>query len=68
MAKSVNIRATEKMVAYLESLKSDLGISASEIIRRGIALLHLVKSYESAGYELCLMKKGDPQIIKITNL
>ncbi len=56
------------MVAYLESLKSDLGISASEIIRRGIALLHLVKSYESAGYELCLMKKGDPQIIKITNL
>jgi hypothetical protein len=62
--KSVNVRATERMVSFLNSLKTQFGINNSESIRRGIALLLIAKEQEAQGLRLAFVN-DDNEVITI---
>ena len=66
--KTVNVRASEKMLFFLSQLKNEFGISMSESLRKGIGLFFLVKQEEKKGRRLAFIDEANNVVVEVHSL
>jgi hypothetical protein len=66
--KKVFVRADEQMLSLLNQLKDELGISASESIRRGVQLYFIAKQKEKKGRQLAFVDKDSNAVVEVFSL